>query len=55
MNRRHFLAISTLAIALPAAFPAAAEDAKRVEYTRQLYDQLLASGEPFMLDFYASW
>lgn len=29
--------------------------AESVEYSRELYEELLASGEPFLLDFAATW
>lgn len=52
MKRRQFLAIPALAIFAEAV---SAEGAGHVEYSREAYEQALASGEPFMLDFYASW
>ena len=52
MKRRQFLPIPALA---SFAGIALADDATHVEYTREAYEQALASGEPFMLDFYASW
>jgi len=58
MNRRQFLAYSagTLVIGATAtAVATAADDQSHVEYSRDAYEQALASGEPFMLDFYASW
>lgn len=53
MKRRQILALPLLAAAA-ALRPASADDAF-IEYSRELYEQALASGEPFMLDFYASW
>ena len=54
MNRRQLLSASALALVViaPTVF---AGDAHSVEYTRQGYEQALASGKPFMLDFFASW
>ncbi len=52
MKRRQFLAIPALAVFAEAV---SAEDASYVEYSREAYEQALASGEPFMLDFYATW
>jgi hypothetical protein len=54
MNRRQLL--SAFALALTVAAPRVfAGDAHTVEYTRQVYEQALASGKPFMLDFFAEW
>lgn len=56
MNRRLFLALTTGSILSTAISTAAtAEDQAHVQYSRDVYEQALASGEPFMLDFYASW
>ena len=56
MNRRQFLAISTTSmLATAISTNAAADEQTHVEYSRDAYEQALASGEPFMLDFYASW
>ncbi len=52
MKRRQFLAISAIA---PFAGVTLVQAADQVEYTREAYEQALASGEPFMLDFSASW
>ncbi len=52
MKRRQFLAIPALALLADTVSAAGAES---VEFTREAYEQALASGEPFMLDFYASW
>ena len=54
MNRRQLLSAAALVLTLvaPKVF---AGDAQTVEYTREAYDKALASGEPFMLDFFASW
>ena len=52
MKRRQMLCASALALIAPAAL--AAGDGK-VEYSREIYEQALASGEPFLLDFFAPW
>ncbi len=54
MNRRGFISISALALSSTAGLAHAA-DVAREEYSRELYEKLLASGEPFMLDFFANW
>ena len=54
MNRRQWLkgCVGVAAIAgMGSAL--AADDA--VPYSRETYEQALASGDAFMLDFYASW
>lgn len=51
MNRRRFLAISTVALASTVA----AEEVVREEYSRELYTELLNSGEPFLLEFSTTW
>lgn len=59
MKRRQFLAISTGSLIITATSAtigtAAADNLDHVDYTRDAYEQALASGEPFLLDFYASW
>ncbi len=52
MKRRQFLALSTLALATS---PAWAENSNKVDFTPEAYAKALESGEPFMLDFTASW
>ncbi len=52
MNRRQFLALSATSLL---ASHVNASDALHVEYSDEVYEQLLASGKPFILDFYASW
>jgi thiol:disulfide interchange protein len=42
-------------VAVAASLPPVSANDEFIEYSRELYEQLLASGEPFMLDFYASW
>lgn len=54
MKRRGFLSISALALSSTSGL-ALAEDASREEYSRELYEKLLADGETFLLDFYANW
>jgi len=51
MKRRHFLALSALAFATS---PARAGGG-HVEFTPEAYQKALESGEPFLLDFSASW
>jgi len=50
MKRRQFLALSTLALS-----PVWAGGSSQVEFTKEAYQAALDSGEPFMLDFAASW
>ena len=52
MKRRHFLALS--ATTLLAKTVTASADLS-VEYSEEVYEQALASGKPFILDFYANW
>lgn len=53
MNRRTLLkCCAGLAVA---ACSGAAPAAESVKYSRELYEELLASGEPFLLDFSATW
>jgi hypothetical protein len=52
MERREFL---ILGAALTAAPSPAAAGAGHVEYSPAAYSAALSSGEPFLLDFYASW
>ncbi len=54
MNRRHAM-ICASALALMLATPAVFSASLGVEYSRKAYDQALASGKPFMLDFFADW
>ncbi len=53
LKRRQLLATPLLAIA--ATLPAVSAEGEFIEYSRELYEEALASGEPFMLDFYATW
>ena len=52
MKRRQFLAVSSLALAMPGAVIAGGG---QVEYSRAAFDELLASGKPVLLDFYTTW
>jgi len=55
MNRRTMLksCVAGLAVVVCKA-PLAAEEGW-VDYTRETYEAALASGEPFLLDFAATW
>ncbi len=57
MKRRQFLALSTLALSAStlAARVSWAEAGHHVDFTQEAYAKALESGEPFMLDFSASW
>ncbi len=52
MKRRQFLALSTLVLASSPSWAAAG---KKVDFTPEAYQKALESGEPFLLDFSASW
>lgn len=52
MKRRHFLALSAFALINN---PVRAGEGAAVEFTREAYEKALESGEPFLLDFTASW
>ena len=52
MKRRQFLAVSSLALAMPETILAGEG---QVEYSRAAFDQLLLSGKPVLLDFYTTW
>lgn len=54
MQRRHFIAGAGIALA-GSSVPLYAAGAHYVPYDRAAFDQRLASGEPLLLDFYASW
>jgi len=54
MNRRQLMAASSLALLMPASTVMAGNGA-RIDYSPETYSQLLSSGKPFMLDFYAPW
>lgn len=58
MNRRQLIraASSAAAGALIGTIPSARADSlKVVPYSREAFDQALASGDPLLLDFYAAW
>ena len=52
MQRRQFLAVSSLALAMPGSVLAGAGHA---EYSRAAFDELRQSGKPILLDFYTTW
>ena len=54
MKRRQFVSAAVMVPAL-AAFGSAVQAYNGVDYSREVYESALASGEPFILDFYASW
>ena len=55
MNRRKLLiAAPALALLGPSALRAA-DEVRLHAYSRGEYTKALASGEPFLLDFYAPW
>ena len=54
MQRRQLLVGAGLALA-GVALPAAAAGVGAQPYSRELYEQYLASGDAFMLDFFAPW
>ena len=53
MNRRQALSIAALVFAAPVV--RAADTPPYVTYRRDAYEQALASGKPFLLDFSATW
>ena len=53
MNRRHVLCAAGALLVAPAL--RAADEPSHVPFSQDAYEQALASGEPFVLDFYASW
>ena len=53
MNRRELLAAAAaLAFVAPGA---RAGDTSHVKYSREAYEQAVASGKPLLLDFYTEW
>ncbi len=52
MKRRQFLVIPFM-IGISSAF--SAEDTLMVDYSRDAYESALSSGQPFLLDFSATW
>ncbi len=56
MNRREFVRRSAGGAAVLALGGlGTARAAEVIPYTREAYEAALASNEPFLLDFYASW
>ena len=55
MNRRIFLAVSAFTAAAAVVPPAGAASERGIPYSREAYEQALASGEPFLMDFYTEW
>ena len=57
MNRRQFLAGSAIAlISSPGLVNRAfANEPVHLDYTREAYEQTLASGKPLLLGFHATW
>jgi hypothetical protein len=54
MQRRQFLGAAILPLMLNVN-SAKAAGGGTVPYSKKVYEDALASGKPFMLDFYASW
>lgn len=54
MRRRSFMLTAAIASSLPVTLALAAGE-HTVDYTRAAYDSALASGDPFLLDFFAPW
>ena len=54
MNRRKLLKSGVSMVFLSAALPAFSLDGAE-PFSDQLFEQALASGEPFLLDFTATW
>ena len=54
MKRREWLKSCT-ALALAAGVRPGKAELSHLPYTRDLYEESLESGKPFLLDFYASW
>ena len=54
MNRRQFLTASGIALALGKSAIVSGSE-QHTPYSREAYEQALASGKPFMLDFFAPW
>jgi thiol:disulfide interchange protein len=52
MNRRYFLALSATTLL---ASGVCASDDLHVDYSTEVFEQAVADGKPFILDFYASW
>ena len=55
MDRRQLL-LGAVGVALTiSSVPTMAKSNAYIGYTREIYEQALINGEPFLLDFYASW
>lgn len=54
MRRRDFLAAGS-GVMLMSYVGVTFADARYVTYSHAAYEKALASGEPFLLDFYAPW
>ena len=54
MKRRDFLAAGAGAMLMPYVSVTFANE-QYVTYNREAYEKALASGAPFLLDFYAPW
>ena len=52
VNRRQFLAGSAIALTTPRAF---ANEPVHLDYTPEVYEQVRASGKPYLLGFHAGW
>lgn len=52
MQRRQFLAVSALALAMPGPILAGGG---QVGYSRAAFDELRQAGEPVLLDFFTEW
>jgi len=57
VNRRQFLAGSAIALTSSPALvhKAFANEPVHLDYSREVYEQTLASGKPFLLGFHANW
>lgn len=55
MNRRQLLRNGLGLLAMASAIPAVATIEGAETYSRELYEEALASGETFLLDFSATW
>ena len=53
MERRRFIALGAALAASPALLEAQAPG--HVTFSNTVYEEALASGEPLLLNFYASW
>lgn len=55
MNRRQLLRNGLGLLAFASVVPASANIKGAETYSRELYEEALASGETFLLDFSATW